>query len=195
MNKISIIILLLAITKHATANSSNSTTIAVLVDASQSESSEDNETIMDRELKKSKSKTKFNRMTPTSNVQIDSSACSISVEVIDPKGIEKVWIETKYENENYVSHRATRSGNRYELNLIELQEGTYTWRVKAQNKKNKEEESSAISFSVICKCFYYRGRKWKAYSTFISDLTLYYFLLYCSRNPKQRRGPTNFESN
>jgi hypothetical protein len=55
MNKLSIIILLLAITKYATANSANSTTTAVL-DTSQAESTKDNETIVDRELK-SKSKT------------------------------------------------------------------------------------------------------------------------------------------
>jgi hypothetical protein len=160
MNKVSIIILLLAITKYATANSANSTTTAAL-DASLSESSEGDETMMDRELK-SKSKTKFNRMTPTSNLQIDSSAYSISVKVTDPKGIKKVWIETKYENEKYVSHRATKSDNRYKLNFSNLQEGTYTWRVKAKNKANKKKRSSAISFSVICKSFYYRGRKWKA---------------------------------
>jgi hypothetical protein len=154
MNKLSIIVLLLAITKYATANSENSITTAVL-DASQSESSKDNEIIMERDLKKSKSKTKFNRMTPTSNLQIDSSACSISVEVTDPKGIEKVWIQTKYENEKYASHTATKNGLRYELNLINLREGTYTWRVKAQNKKNKKKKSSAISFIVIRKWFYY----------------------------------------
>jgi hypothetical protein len=184
MNKLSIIILLLAITKYATANSANSITTAVL-DTSQAESSEDNETIMDRELK-SKSKTKFDRMTPPSNLKIDTSAYSISVEVTDPKGIKEVWIETKYENEEYVSHRAIKNGDRYELNLNNLQEGTYTWRAKAKNKKNKRKRSSAISFIVIRKWFYYRGRKWKAYSTFISDLTLYYSLLYCSRNSKQQ---------
>jgi hypothetical protein len=125
MNKLSIIILLLAITKYANANSANSITTAVL-DASRSESSEDNETIMDRELKKSKSETKFNHMTPTSNLPIDSSAYSISVEVTDSKGIEKVWIEIKYENEEYASHTATQNGLRYEVNVINLQEGTYT---------------------------------------------------------------------
>jgi uncharacterized protein (DUF2344 family) len=149
MNKLGIIILLLAITKYATANSANSTTTAVL-DALQSESSEDDETMMDRELK-SKSKTKFNRRTPTSNLQIDSSAYSISVKVTDPKGIKKVWIETKYENEQYVSHRATKNGNRYKLKLNNLQEGTYTWRIKAKSKANKYKRSSAISFSVIRK--------------------------------------------
>jgi uncharacterized protein (DUF2344 family) len=153
MNKLSIIILLLAITKYATANSAMPTTPTVL-DASQSESSEDDEAMMDRELK-SKSKTKFNRRTPTSNLQIDSSAYSISVKVTDPKGIKKVWIETKYENEKYVSHRATKNGDRYELNLINLQEGTYTWRVKAKNNAKKNKRSSAISFIVIRKWFYY----------------------------------------
>jgi uncharacterized protein (DUF2344 family) len=152
MNKISIIILLLAITKNATANSANSTTNVVL--ASQSESPEHNETTMDRELK-SKSKTKFNSMSPTSNRQIDSSAYSISVKVTDPKGIKKVWIETKYANEKYVSHRATKNGNRYELNLNNLQEGTYTWRVKAKNKAKKKKRSGPISFIVIRKWFYY----------------------------------------
>jgi hypothetical protein len=49
MNKLSIIILFLAMTKYATANLVNSSTPAVL-DVSQSESSEDNETMMDREL-------------------------------------------------------------------------------------------------------------------------------------------------
>jgi hypothetical protein len=67
MNKLSIIILLWAITKYVTANSAIPTTTAVL-DASQSESSEDNETMMDRELK-SESKT---MMTPTSSLQMKS---------------------------------------------------------------------------------------------------------------------------
>jgi hypothetical protein len=178
MNKLSIIILLLAIIKHATANLASSTTIAVL-DASEAESSEDNETMTDRELK-SRSKTKFKHMTPTSNLKIDSSTYSISVEVTDPKGIKKVRIKTKYENEQYVSHRPTQIGNRYELDLINLQEGTYTWSVIAKNKKNRKKRSSATSFIVIRKCFYYRVRKWKAYSTFMSDLTLYYPLLNCS---------------
>jgi hypothetical protein len=153
MNKLSIIILLLAITKYATANSANSTTTAVL-DTSQAESTKDNETIVDRELK-SKSKTEFNRMTPTSSLKIDTSSYSISVEVTDPKGIKRVWIEIKYENEKYVSHRATKNGDIYELNLINLREGTYTWRVKAKNMKKKKKRSSAISFFVIRKWFYY----------------------------------------
>jgi hypothetical protein len=183
MNKLSTIILLLAITKYATANSTISTATAVL-DASHSESSADNETMMDRELN-SKSHTKFNHMTPTSNLQIDSFTYSISVECTDPRGIKKVWIEAKYENENYAKFRATKNGNRYELNLIKMLEGAYTWRVKAKNKENKYKTSSAISFSVIRKWFYYRGRKWKAYcSTLISDLTLYYSLLYRRRNSR-----------
>jgi hypothetical protein len=153
MNKLSIIILLLAITKYATANSANSTTTAVL-DTSQAESTKDNETIVDRELK-SKSKTEFNRMTPTSSLKIHTSSYSISVEVTDPKGINWVWIEIKYENEKYVSHRATKNGDIYELNLINLREGTYTWRVKAKNMKKKKKRSSAISFFVIRKWFYY----------------------------------------
>jgi hypothetical protein len=163
MNKLSIITLLLAITKYATANSANSTTTTVL-DTSQARSSEENETIVDRELK-SKSKTKFKRMNPTSNVKIDSSTYAISVEVTDPKGIKRVWIEIKYENEKYVSHRATKNGDIYELNLINLQEGTYTWRVKAKNMKKKKKRSRAISFIVICEWFYYGERKWKTYST------------------------------
>jgi hypothetical protein len=106
--------------------------------------------MMDRELK-SKAKTKFKRRTPNKNLQIDSSAYTISVKVTDPKGIKKVWIETKYENEKYVKHRATKNGRRYELNLINLQEGKYTWRVKAKNKKKKKKTSSASSFFVIRK--------------------------------------------
>jgi hypothetical protein len=180
MNKLSIIILLLAITKHATANSAKSTAIAV-PDALHSEPSEHNETMMDRELK-SRSKTKFKRKIPTSNLKIDSSTYSISVEVTDPKGIKKVWIKTKYENEQYVSHRATKNGERYEVNLINLHEGTYTWIVIAKNKKNRKKRSSATFFIVIRKWFYYRVRKLKAFLTFMSDLTLYYSLLYCSRN-------------
>jgi hypothetical protein len=171
MNKLSIITLLLAITKYATANSIIPTATAVL-DASHSESSEDSETIMmDRELK-SNSQTIFNRMTPTSDLQIDSFTYSLSVECTDPRGIKKVWIEAKYENENYAIHRATKNGHRYELNLIKMLEGAYTWRVKAKNMKNEYKTSSAISFFVIRKWFYYRGRKWKACPTFISDLTL-----------------------
>jgi hypothetical protein len=184
MNKLGIIILFWAVTKYATANSANSTIIAVL-GVSQSELSEDNETMIDRELQ-SKSNTKFTGRTPSSNRRIDSSAYSISVKVKDPKGIKKVWIETKYENEKYVSRRATKNGNRYKLKLNNLQEGTYTWRVKAKNKSNKKNTSSASSFIVIRKWFDYRGRKWKPYSTFISDLTLHYSLLCCSRNSKQQ---------
>jgi hypothetical protein len=153
MYKLSIIILFLAITKYATANSTIPTTIGVL-DASQSKSSEANKTMMDRELK-SKSKTKFKQMNPTSNLQIDSSAYSISVKVTDPKGIKKVWIETKYGDEKYESHRATKNGNRYKLNLNNLQEGTYTWRVKAKNKAKKKKRSSTNSFIVIRKWFHY----------------------------------------
>jgi uncharacterized protein (DUF2344 family) len=153
MNKLSIILLLLAITKYATANATISTTPTVL-DASQSESSKHNETMMDRGLK-SKSKTNFNSMTPTSNLQIDRTAYPISVKVTDPKGIKKVWIETKYEHEKYVSHRATKNGDRYELNLNNLQEGTYTWRVKAKNKANQKKRSGAIFFIVIRKWSYY----------------------------------------
>jgi hypothetical protein len=195
MNKLSIIILFLAITKYATANLANITTTAVL-DASQSESSEDNEGMIDRRLR-SKSKTRFTRRTPTSNRRIDSSAYSISVKVTDPEGIKKVWIETKYETEKYVSRRATKKGNIYKLKLTNLQEGAYTWRVQAKNKKKNKKRSGAKSFTVIRtgKWFDYRVRKWKAYSTFISDLTLYYSLSYCSWNPKQRCRPNNFESN
>jgi hypothetical protein len=105
----------------------------------QAKSSEDNETIMDRELK-SESKTKFKRMTPTSNLKIDSSAYSISVEVTDPKGIKKVWIEIKYENEKYASHRATKSGDIYERSVINLQEGTYM----EGNSSEQEEQENEI---------------------------------------------------
>jgi hypothetical protein len=154
MNKLSIIILFLAITKYATANSTIPTRSAILDFSHQSKSSEDDETMMDRELK-AKSKTKFKRKTPTSNLRIDTSAYSISVKVTDPKGIKKVWILTKYENGKYVSHRAkTKNGRRYKLKLNKLQEGTYTWRVKAKNKRNKKKRSSATSFVVIRKWFH-----------------------------------------
>jgi hypothetical protein len=117
MNKLSIIILLLAIIKYATANSAIPTTTALL-DASESESSEDNETMMDRELK-SKAKTKFKRRTPNKNLQIDSSAYTISVKVTDPKGI-KVWIETKYENKKICKAQSNQKRSQIRTQLDQL---------------------------------------------------------------------------
>ncbi len=136
-------------------------------------------------------------LTPaTSNLKIDSSAYSISPSKlpIQKESRSKVWIEIKFENEKYASYRATKTVI-CNLNVINLQEANYKWRVKAKNKKNKKTRSSAISFFVIRTWFYYWGRKWKAYSTFIiSDLTLYYSLLFYNRNSKQQRGP-RFDAN
>jgi hypothetical protein len=156
MNKLSIILLLLAITKYATADSAIPTTTDVL-DASNSEPCEDNETMMDRGLKKERKKSssqiiRFRNRKPVSLAIIDVPYVVISVRVIDEYyGIKKVIIETKHQNENtYVSHGTfrQRGSSKYTLNLLNLQEGVYTWRVRAVNNDNFKKRSTTKSFVV-----------------------------------------------
>jgi hypothetical protein len=145
MNKLSIIILLLAITKYATANSAIPTTTAIF-DASRSELSEGNETIMDREL--SHYSAQFNEMSPLSPAIIDVPYVAISAIVTSQRGIKRVFVQIKYESGNYTSYKAYFQDHKYRVNLINLQVGDYTWRVKAVDKRNKTKKSELNSITV-----------------------------------------------
>jgi hypothetical protein len=147
MNKLSIIILLVAITKkYATANPAIPTTTTVL-DASLSELSEGNETMMYREL--SHKSAKFDELSPATPFLIDVPYVAISAVVSSPRGIKRVYVQIKYGSENYKSYRAYYQDHKYRVNFISLETGTYTWRIKAVDNRDKKKKSSENEIYVV----------------------------------------------
>jgi hypothetical protein len=108
----------------------------------------DSEDTTHRELKKEADVT-FSDLFPSPGAKLDSLSNSFYAKVEDPEGMKEVSFEISRDNGPYILYKkVSKSGSGYELSLLNMSEGMYSWRIMAKNKKKASKTSAQTSFTI-----------------------------------------------
>jgi hypothetical protein len=113
----------------------------------------DSEDTTHRELKKNKKNkvadVTFSDLFPSPGAELASLSNSFYAKVEDPKGMKEVSFEISRDNGPYILYKkVSKSGSGYELSLLNMSEGMYSWRIMAKNKKKASKTSAQTSFTI-----------------------------------------------
>jgi hypothetical protein len=108
----------------------------------------DSEDTTHRELKKEADVT-FSDLFPSPGAKLASLSNSFYAKVEDPEGMKEVSFEISRDNGPYILYtKVSQSGSGYELSLLNMSEGMYSWRIIAKNKKKASKTSAPTSFTI-----------------------------------------------